>query len=149
MLELVGELQISVTEKKLTKWSGSNKVEMLQNELYEKNKNVKSADIFYPNYNGKSLLTKDSIQVIINNYKLSENVGTGFVIIFEFLSKEKKSVSGYGVFFDIKSRKITKLIEHESYDGNSYNSFRDFWVPAQKLVRDLLEKVNPKNQYNK
>lgn len=142
MLELVGELQVQVTEKKLVKWADADKVTLNHEVLFEVNRQVKSADLFYPNFKGESKLTKDSIQKIIQNYKIADKDGTGFVILFEFLSKERKSVTGYGCLFDIKSRAIIKLMQHESFDSNGYNSFRDYWVPAEKLVRTFCGQIN-------
>ena len=142
MLELVGELQVQVDERRLVKWSKATEVTLNHDALYAVNRQVKSPELFYPNYRGESKLTKDSIQKIISLYNISEKDGTGFVILFEFLSKERKSVSGYGCLFDIKSRRIINLMHHESYDSNGYNSFRDYWVPATKLVRTFCEQIN-------
>jgi hypothetical protein len=135
MLELVANTSTQVTEKKMSNWLGLNNVDFHLNTTYESNKILNSEKLFYPNYSNRQEITRDSLRKIIENYEISEKEGTGLVIMYEFLSKDRKSVSGYGCFFDIKTKQIVLLASIEAKDGNSYRSFRDFWVPAIELVK--------------
>lgn len=145
MLELVGALNEGVTLKKMNRWMKPHEVKFRLNTLFESNRKVKTDNIFFPNYRGNRLLNRDSVEHIIKSYPIAEQSGTGFVIIFEFFSKERKSVSGHGCIFDIKSRKIIKYATAEFRDGNGYNRFTDYWVPATYLVETLCNEFKQGN----
>ncbi|MBP9152084.1 MAG: hypothetical protein KBF73_07355 [Flavobacteriales bacterium] len=109
MHELIAEVYSAANEKQLKKWLGTEKATLEVNATYASNRNVKSEDIFYPAYVPEGTLSKDSIQKLINRYESKNNSGLGFVVIFEYLSKERKSVSGYGCFFDLKTVVIVEV----------------------------------------
>jgi|GEM_PF-1899756 len=141
MHQLVGEMALQIDEKRMAKWFKVENVTYKLSGTYYSNKGVKSEDIFYPTYMPKSSLNRDSIAEIIANYRIDETSGVGFVIIYEYFSRERKSVTGYGCFFDVKTREIISLLSTESKDGNSYRSFRDYWVPAAALVKRFADTV--------
>ena len=64
-------------------------------------------------------------------------------MIYEYLSKERKSVSAYGCLFDLETRKIKLLLHQEYEDGNNYRSLRDFWHPSVGVMRSFCSTINP------
>ena len=139
MHQLVGEMALVIDEKRMTKWFKVQNVTYKLNGTYHANKPVKSEDLFYPNYMPDMSINRDSVALMIGKYTIQEASGIGFVVIYEYFSRERKSVSGYGCFFDIKTREIISLMNVEAKDGNSYRSFRDYWVPAAKVVKEFAD----------
>ncbi|MCF8461730.1 MAG: hypothetical protein K9G46_13485 [Flavobacteriales bacterium] len=135
MHELLAEVYAASSETKLKKWFELDDVIASVNATYPINRNVATQDIYYPAFKSEGTIKKDSIQKLIYNYDIKENSGIGYVVIFEYLSKERKSVSGYGVFFDVKTKNILLLLHNEFRDRNSYGNFKDYWVPAIGLVK--------------
>ena len=146
MLELVNNVSVEVTSKQLSKWLGVKRVIIEGNTTFEKNRKVKNEDILYPNYVVQDIINSDSLQKIINKLDIQEKRGTGVIVFFECLSKERKSVSGYVCFFNHYTGKIITVVEKEFKDNNGYGSFRDYWVPAIGLVRFGCEKF--RSEYN-
>lgn len=140
MHELISHVTSEMTSERLAKWLKVYHVNLNVNTTYERNKKIKSEDILYPSYTNDGLIETDSLQRIIDIMKIDEQSGTGIIVFYEYLSKERKSVSGYVVFFDHNSRKIISVITHEYYDRNGYGNFRDYWVPAKGLIRFGCEK---------
>jgi hypothetical protein len=134
MHELVAEMTTYLSKKRLLKWFGFKDIGFKLNGTHDSNISVKSDELFYPEYMPDKSLTQDSIEQMIFRYKIEEKSGIGLVIIYEYFSRKRKSVSGYMCFFDIETREILVLLEDESKDGNSYRSFRDYWNPAARLV---------------
>lgn len=54
----------------------------------------------------KTTIPKDSIQSIVNNYKVKQKEGIGFTIIVECFNKAKEASSAYFIFFDIATKKV-------------------------------------------
>jgi hypothetical protein len=135
MHELLAEVYAASSETKLKQWFELDDVIASVNATYPVNRNVATQDIFYPAFKPEGVINKDSIQKLIYNYDIKENSGIGYVVIFEYLSKERQSVSGYGCFFDVKTKSILLLLHNEFRDRNGYGSFKDYWVPAIGLVK--------------
>jgi len=88
----------------------------------------------------------DTIVSIINNYKLSEKTGIGFVAIIECFYKATETASVHYVFFDIKTREI---LDSHRFISNKAGGFglTSFWgynlyVNMKKYIKKyyLVEK---------
>ncbi len=139
MHQLVGEMALQIDANRMKKWFQLEDITHKLNGTYYVNRAVKSENLFYPNYMSDMSISRDTIAAMVKNYSIKESSGVGFVIIYEYFSRERQSVSGYGCFFDINTREIIILMRAEAKDGNSYRSFRDYWVPAAKLVRSFAD----------
>lgn len=54
----------------------------------------------------KTIIPRDSLQVIVNNYQVKQKEGIGFTIIVECFDKDKEASSAYFTFFDIATKKV-------------------------------------------
>lgn len=143
VFNLTGFLLEHLPEKKLKKWIEKDTVVYSLNPVMLLNKKINNDDIASPI---KHTINKDSLQLFIDKYSITEKEGIGYVIIYECFDSNSKRVSAYSVFFDIATKKIL-LSEYVSHrDGNSYNRISD-WNPASfetiksltNLYLDILE----------
>ena len=96
----------------------------------------------------KHVINKDSLQLCINKYSITEREGIGYVIIFECFDSYAKRVSAYSVFFDIATRKIL-MAEYVSHrDGNSYNRLSDWNAASFSAIKDLTDLYKDKSEAN-
>ena len=125
-----------LSETKLAKWLDKQTVIYNFNPTMIVNKKINNDDIASPI---KHTINKDSLQLFINKYALTEKEGIGYVIIYECFDSYTKRVSAYSAFFDIATRKIL-IVEYVSHrDGNSYNRLSD-WSPASfSAIKDLTD----------
>jgi hypothetical protein len=139
MNELIGEMMAKLDEERMKKWFGIDLIDFDITPTYQANSSTKHEDLFYPNYLPNVELTREDITEMVKSYQISVSSGIGFVVIYENFSRERKSVSGYGCFFDVRTREPLTIIHYEAKDGNSYRSFRDYWTPAFALVKEFAD----------
>ncbi len=127
-------------EKKLTRKFNKNKVnfefDYTINLLYNLDNKKMVSPIKYS-------IPPDSIQGIINNYKLNEKEGVGFVVIVECFEKKKESASAYFTFFDIATKKIlmSDRINNKKGTGHVYG-MKNFWgVRINKTFEKYISKI--------
>jgi hypothetical protein len=94
------------------------------------NNRNKRVDIFKNISNNMFYLrhfNSDSIQKIVDNYKLGENnVGVGLVIIVESLNKPEREATYWITFFDIKTKKV--LLTEQITGIPSGAGIRNYWA---------------------
>ncbi|MDP6908512.1 MAG: hypothetical protein QF371_03350 [Flavobacteriales bacterium] len=139
MQGLVAEMVEQLEPKHLKKWLRVESIEYVLNPTYLNNLSNKDQLLFYPDYLPDKSINVDTVKSMIERYAIEEKEGTGFVVIYEYFSRDRKSVSGYGCVFDIESREIEILMHNEFRDSNSFRSFRDYWVPARYLVKTFTK----------
>ncbi len=149
LLELAVHNTEQIKDKSLKKWIGMENINYNFSPTYEVNIIPPSQGFYCPENVLSRALNTDSIKLMINNYNISEKEGLGFVVIYEYFSKNRKSVTGYGCLFDIKTREIRLLLHKEHKDGNSYNRFTDFWYPSIELMKSFCLTINPTNKKNR
>lgn len=74
----------------------------------------------------KSVLPKDSLQSIINQFALIEKEGLGMTVILECFDKPSKITSGYFVFFDIGTRQILLADYFSGKEADGYG-LTNYW----------------------
>ncbi len=105
----------SINEKVIKTLSMKNRIESKEENvtssyemLYDKKKaqtNVVSIQ------KTGSILSVDSIQIIISNYNLEQEEGVGLVAIIEYANKVKEETLVHFVFFDLKTKQLLKTYE--------------------------------------
>ncbi len=139
MQELVTTVNAGMTSERLSKWLGVEDVLIEESTFIERNQKVKNEDILFLYNTNRKSIDSDSLQKIINGLDLHKHTGTGIIVFYEYLSKERKSVSGYVCFFNHATLEIITVVEKEYTDDNGYGSFRDYWVPARGVIRYACE----------
>lgn len=149
LIELVDYLKDRLEESGLERWIGVKKAFIDYSPTLELNLKPTDEQFYNPSYT-KNKLTTDSIQRIIEEYEIEVDNGIGYVVIYEYFSKERMSVTGYACLFDIETREIMLLLQQEYKDRQGYRSFEDYWATAGLLRKSFCTTLNPKkNDYER
>ena len=133
---LTGFYYDHLPEKKLMKWLKKDSITYNFNPTLLVNKKINNEDIVSPI---KHSINKDSLQLFINKYLITEKEGIGYVIIFECFDSYSKSVSAYSVLFDIATKKILLTNYVNNRDGNSYNRISDWNSASFQAIKKLTD----------
>lgn len=121
---ILGNLSSVHTAEKLAKDVKKTIIPNFNDIQNEYSKRDISTLITYSKYKIKN----DDIKFIIENYKLNENSGLGFVIIPESMNSPEEYSSTLFVFFDIKTRiLISKITVNNSISGGK---FTNYWLKS-------------------
>ena len=120
---------------KLENWTRIKEVKI--DQQYSK-ENYKSANnSFYVGIKSYEL-PRISLNNILKNYEISDEEGLGLVIIYEGFSNPGKSISGYQVYFDIKSREIIQADYFNNEFSYSFNKVRHWGYAMQAAFEKNL-----------
>lgn len=132
--KLTSFLQDNLDEKKFAKWMNKSSVKYNLTPTFELNKMIDNDLIVAAS---PSTISKDSLQGMVNMYRMPEQSGIGCVFIFECFNNSAKTVSAYEVFFDIATKKVLWSQYVSKRDGNSYNRMSDWSATSFMALKEL------------